>query len=123
MALEVRLDKKIIFQSTFPLCRAKRSTISSPGKIKRLDFTFKPPRAIVWKGYRDRDDTTPANQLIEGNIWLAGSDPDDLLLGATFMSSSNIYMNSIHIAHPGRRDETEMAPGLVVITYPIKQSK
>jgi hypothetical protein len=124
MTLEVRLDKRIIFKSSFPLCHENRSSISGKGELQRLRFTFKPPRAIVWSGYRSEEgDPSPPNQVIEGNIWLAGSDPDALLLGAVFTSSNTIYMNSIHIAHPGRRDQTEMAPGLLITTYPIKPGK
>jgi hypothetical protein len=124
MTLEVRLDKTIIFKSSFPLCHANRSSFSGKGEFKRLQFAFKPPRAIVWKGYRSEEgDPTPANQVIEAHIWLAGSDPDALLLGAVFTSSNTIYMNSIHVARPGRRDQTEMAPGLVITTYPPKRAK
>jgi hypothetical protein len=123
MALEVRLDRGIIFKSSFPLCRADRSSIYARGNSKGLHFAFKPHRAIVWQGYRDKDDTTRANQVIEGDIWLAGSDPDALLLGVDFTSSDTIYMNTIHIAHPTQRDRTEIARGLVVTTYPIKRGK
>ncbi len=121
MTLEVRLDRRVIFKSSFPLCRADRLTIAGQGEPKSLHFAFKPHRVIVWKGYRsDEGDPSPANQVIECDIWLAGSDPDDLLLGVSFSSSNTIYMNSIHIARPTKRDETGMAAGLVVTTYPIK---
>ena len=124
MTLEVRLDKRIIFKSSFPLCHENRSSISGKGEFQRLHFAFKPPRAIVWKGYRsDEGDPTPANQLIDADIWLAGRDPDALLLGVSFVSSNTIYMNSIHIAYPGRQNQTEMALGLVITTYPIKSGK
>jgi len=124
MALEVRLDRTIIFKSSFPLCNANRSGISGKDQSKRLHFAFKPPGAVAWKGYRsDGGDLSRANQMIDGNIWLAGSDPDALLLGVAFISSNTIYMNSNHIAHPGRRDQTEIAPGLVITTYPIKLGK
>ena len=124
MTLEVRLDRRIIFKSSFPLCRADRSPVSGQGESKSLYFAFKPHRVIVWKGSRrDEGDPSPANQEIDGDIWLAGSDPDDLLPGVSFVSSKTIYMNSIHVARPMQRDETEMAPGLVVTTYPIKPGK
>jgi hypothetical protein len=32
-------------------------------------------------------------------------------------------MNSIHIAHPTQRDETEIAKGLVVVTYPASNKE
>jgi hypothetical protein len=122
MVLEIRLDNAIIFKSSFPVCRAYRSSIPPTTRPRNLDFVFKPPRAIVWEGYRDQDNTTSPKQTIKGQIWLAGSDPDDLLLGLAFTTPGNIYMNTIHVAHPGKRDQTEVERGLVVTTYPIKRA-
>jgi len=121
MKLEVRLDQKIIYQSSFPLCRAERSSAHSEGQKKQLDFVFNAPRAIVWQGYRDEGNTTDSDQEIEGGIWLAGADPDVMLLGVSFMSRGSIYMNTLHIAYPDRRQVSEIEPGLVVITEPIER--
>lgn len=123
MTLQVRLDGATIFGSSFPICKGKRSSISRAVRKKHLNFTFKPSRAIVWKGYRDSDNTSRPGQAIKGSIWLAGSDPDDLVLGLVFMTRNSIYMNTIHIAHPGKRDQTEIEPGLAVTTYPAKLGK
>ena len=120
MKLEVRLDEKIIYQSSFPLCQAKRSSDHSQGQSRQLHFTFNAPRTIVWQGYRDEDNTTNPNQVIEGDIWLAGADPDALLLGVSFIAHNTIYMNTIHIAHPTRRDVSEIASGLVIITALVR---
>jgi hypothetical protein len=119
MNLEVRLDQKVLYKSSFPLCRAERSSVHSQGQARKLHFVFRPRRAIVWQGYREEDDTTDANQRIEGDIWLAGADPDALLMGISFSSHDSIYLNTIHIAHPARRDQSEVASGLVVITNPV----
>jgi hypothetical protein len=121
--LEVRFDQKAIFKSWFPLCRAARSSFYSEGQRRRLHFDFKPRRSIVWEGYREEHNTTTPNQSIEGDIWLAGADPDALLLGITLMTRDSIYMNTIHIAHPSLRDQPEIAPGLVVITTPAATSE
>jgi hypothetical protein len=120
MSLEVRLDRKVIYKSTVPICQAERSTFHRDSDHQLLRFSFTPRRAIVWKGYRDNDsNTTAPNQPIEGNVWLAGSDPDALLLGVSFSMRRTGYMNTIHIAHPFQRDQTEIASGLFVITKPV----
>ncbi len=119
MKLEVRLDQKSIYESSFPLCRAERSTAYSEGQKKKLEFLFKPQRTIVWQGYRDEDNTTDPDQEIEGNIWLAGADPNAMILGVSFVSRGSIYMNTIHIAYPERREVSEIEPGLVIITEPV----
>ncbi len=123
MKLEVRFDQKIIYQSSFPLCRAERLSTHSEGQKKKLDFVFDAPRAIVWQGYRDEDNTTNPNQEIEGNIWLAGADPDAMLLGVSFTSRGSIYMNTLHIAYPNRRQVSEIEPGLLIITEPVRGSE
>jgi len=122
MKLEVRLDQKTIYQSSFPACRTDGLSTNNVGQKKILAFVFNAPRAIVWQGYRDEDNTTNPDQEIEGNIWLAGADPDAMILGVSFVSRGAIYMNTLHIAYPDRRHVSEIEPGLVVITEPIKQS-
>ncbi|MGH2524649.1 MAG: hypothetical protein ACRDH2_19250, partial [Anaerolineales bacterium] len=79
-----------------------------------------PHRPIVWSGYRDIDDTTAATQLLEGNVWQAGADPDALLLGVTFMTPGRIAINTIHRARPRAADTTTIADGLIILTYPAK---
>jgi hypothetical protein len=119
MNLEVRLDEHPIYKSSFPLCRTKRSTLHGQGDQRKLQFVFKPGRPIVWEGYRDEDNKTAPDAVIVGDIWLAGADPSDLLLGLSFSSGDSIYMNTIHIAHPYRQDQSEIASGLIVITKPV----
>jgi len=120
MNLEVRLDRTVIYKSTVPICQAERSTFQRDSEHQLLRFSFTPKRAIVWKGYRDDDsNTTPPNQPIDGDVWLAGSEPDVLLLGVSFSVQRTGYMNTIHIAHPFQRDQTEIASGLFIITQPV----
>jgi hypothetical protein len=123
LKLQVRLDQKTIYQSSFPACRTERLSANSVGQKKILQFVFNAPRAIVWQGYRDEDNTTNPDQEIEGNIWLAGADPDAMILGVSFTSHRSIYMNTLHIAYPDRRQVSEIEPGLVVITEPVRPSE
>jgi hypothetical protein len=120
MKLEVRLDQNVIHQSSFPLCRAERSSTHSRGQKKTLAFLFTASRSIIWAGYRDEDNITDPGQEIEGNIWLAGADPDAMILGVSFVSRGSIYMNTIHIAYPDRRHASEIEPGLVITTEPVR---
>lgn len=120
MKIELRLDKTLLFDATFPLCQAERGGVAGQGADGRVDFTFKAPRAIIWEGYHDHD-KSKVNDSIEVNFWLAGSDPDRLAIGASFVDPKRILMNGLHLASPTRRSQTEMAKGLVVVTYPIQQ--
>jgi hypothetical protein len=123
MSLQVRLDQKIIFETTFPIRHAKRSGAYSKGQEKVLHYSFTAPRAIVWQGYKDEDETTTASQKILGDVWLAGADPDCLILGISFGGRDSNYMNTLHIAHPNQRDESIIASGLIIVTLPIEEMK
>jgi hypothetical protein len=122
MKIELRLDKTLLFDATFPLCQASRGSIASQGAEGRMDFVLKAPRAISWEGYHDHDKSSK-DDLIEVNFWLAGSDPDQLAIGASFADAKRILMNGLHLASPYKRSETEMAKGLVVITYILQEKQ
>jgi len=122
LKLEVKFDQKLVYQSSFPICHSERANIPDIISKKELDFVFRSPRAITWEGYRDVDNITGPNQKLYGQIWLAGSDPDDLVLGIAFTSGKDIYMNTIHVAYPNRKAGTEIETGLVVITEPVAES-
>ena len=120
MAIEVRLDGATVCKAEFPVCRADRESVESQGqRIGKIRFSVSPLRSIVWRGYRDATAITKAGQVLEADLWQAGADPDDFLIGVSFSDHNAIYMNTIHIAHPTRRDESEIAKGLTVVTYPL----
>ncbi len=118
MTLEVQFEGRIVHKSTFPLCRAGRGTVHQQGQDGRIEFTWRPEHAITWRGYRDTRNRTGTDEVLLGNIWEAGADPDALTLGVSFFSGKRIVMNTVHIAHPAARDESTIAKGLLVRTYP-----
>jgi hypothetical protein len=118
MTLEVRFDKRTAEKITVPLCRALPNSRSSQGEAARIEFGFAPGREIRWSGYRETNDRTRAGQLLEVNLWQAGADPEALTIGVSVMTRDRILMNSVHIAHSDRRDESTLASGLTLATYP-----
>jgi hypothetical protein len=120
MTLELQLDKATIYKGSFPLCRAERESIASDGERSNIEIAFRPSRAIVWTGYQDEPQTTKANQRLECDLWQAGADPNAMLIGVGVMSKNQIYMNTIHVASPSERRRSEIASGLVILTYPTE---
>jgi hypothetical protein len=115
VAFDVRLDQRVIYHSSFPICRVERQMEPQ----KHLEFSFKAPRSIVWKGYRsDEGDTTVANTEFEVFIWQAGGDPDDLLLGVGVSAADGLHMNTILILRPDTSSLDQLADGLSVRTHP-----
>ena len=88
------------------------------GHDRRLQYSFQPDRVIKWSGYRDGGDITKVGASLEGILWEAGADPEDILVGVTFPDIKGIHMNAIHVAYPHKHTETEIAAGLVIITSP-----
>ena len=123
LRLEVRVHDKVVYRSTFPICHAQRSTTHSKAQAtRRLDFEFTAPQAVVWEGYKDYKEIVPAGQRIQGSIWLAGADPDCMILGVWFGCPGNNYMNTLHIAFPDRRAEWSPSAGIVTFTAPVGES-
>lgn len=118
MTIEVKSGALVVTKASVPLCRAPRDSRSSQGGAGRIDFSFRPRQPIVWRGYRDKVDRTSAGEDIQGSLWEAGADHDALLIGVSFSTQDRILVNTIHIAHPNLRDQSNIASGLTVITYP-----
>jgi hypothetical protein len=121
LTLEMRFDKVTVEKVTLPLCRSLRSSAGSQGQTASIAFSLTPGRAIVWSGYRDASDRTRAGQVLDVDIWQAGADPDALMLGVSVVTARRSLMNTVHIAHPDRRDESTIAPGLTLATYPASR--
>ena len=133
MALEVQLDRATVFKTTFPLCYAEPGT-TSQNPQKSISFSIKPQRSILWMRelrHTVTPITTKPNQEIEVSIWTysiedaghPGAGADWLAIGGSFYSDETLLGNMIHLAHPKRRDRSEIATGLVILTYPIKRGK
>jgi hypothetical protein len=63
---------------------------------------------------------TTTTETVEGTIWQAGADPDDILLGVSFVAHDQVLLNTIHIVKPGEPTESKLDRGLVIKTYPTK---
>ena len=127
MILEVQLDAVTLSKMAFPFCHAQRGIIAEEPQ-ESLSFYFKPKHAIIWMHESGAVITamkTKPDQVIDSSIriWRADADSDWLIVGVSFYSDDKILMNRIHIAHLGKRDRSEIAAGLVLLTYPRKVAR
>ncbi|HEX5219118.1 MAG TPA: hypothetical protein VFZ59_06085 [Verrucomicrobiae bacterium] len=123
MKLEVLLDNKRIFATTFSIAQSGREQISKTSHAERIEFSFRPKRSIVWEGYRDEAIRSAARQRIRCDIWMAGADETAIILGVSFVKSDAILMNTLHLALPTTAARSEIADGLVVVTSPVSETK
>jgi hypothetical protein len=111
LKIEVLLDGKAVYESSFAICPATKRSAGLKQKI--IVFHFK--GGYVFQGeYR----TSPL-ETIEGNIWQAGADPGVVLLGVSFSNKKRILLNTIHIAKPDGESVYEIDRGLKVRTFPL----
>ncbi len=123
MTLVVTFDRVPLYRETIPICKTDRTSVPVQDQQRKIDFSFTPSRTITWTGYRDGVDTTGAGVPLRGNLWQAGADADDLLIGVTFDDVNGAHTNTLHIAYPDKTMRTEVAPGLAVSTSPARAAK
>jgi len=112
LAIRVSLDRKTLFHRVVPICR------SATRDKRSLTFAFAASRGITWTGYGDTDLRTAKAERIEGDIWLAEGEVDELLLGISFSTKTTIVMNTVHRAKPTEQTASEIEKGLVITTQP-----
>lgn len=108
IGVTVRLDSKVLYRGVLPICRAHRD--AENGKV---EFRF--AGGHTFQGEYPTDST----DSIEGDIWQAGGDPHDLILGVSFMTSKQELLNTVHIARPDKPTSSELDKGLSITTDPV----
>jgi len=111
LGIEVLIDKKSVYHSEIRVCQMNRGDPKSENQKKVF---YVPGGRTFQSTYR-----TATNEKIEGNIWQAGADPDDILLGVSFATKNQVLLNTIHIAKPSKTTQSEIDAGIVVRTIPI----
>lgn len=118
MVLEVTLDRKPILKASIPLCHGERTEGLNRNGAHVLKKRFKPPRAIVWSGFRHEPDRTAPGQQLQLTFSQPNAESDSVAILVNVAGGDRVYMAAVHVAHPDRRDDTEIAEGLVLSTYP-----
>ena len=109
----VLLNGDLIYRSDFRICQGTRAEANAAPRRNRV-FHFK-------GGHRFQGEyATTSKEMIEGNIWLAGSDPDALIFGVDFATDKQILLNTVHIVKPAVTAQFLQDRGLVTKTYPLK---
>jgi hypothetical protein len=120
MYAEVRFHSKLIYQTSFPICAMNRRDIEPERPQRILDFYFKANCNIFKSGEDGSLDSLFESfgiSRIEGNIWEAGKDPNDIIFGVSFVAKNQILLNGIHVAKIGEISKTNLAKGLAIKTF------
>jgi hypothetical protein len=114
MGVELSVDGETVYHSTFRACRMNRTETNSDREAK-AKTTFHFPGGHT---FQDTYHTAKREQ-IECDIWQAGADPNDILLGVAFATHDQILLNTIHVVRPDKSTRSELDDGVVIKTYPI----
>jgi len=110
ITVEVTQDSNIIYTASFPICHVRRGDIMPEPKQRLLSFVLDSKKHKYFGAKKGAQ--------LEGNIWEAGADPDDIILGVSFDTKEQIFLNSIFILYPDKLSQSELAKGLVIKTFP-----
>jgi hypothetical protein len=107
---DISLHGKTIYKFRFRACRMRRGDENPQGN-----------RVFYFAGGHNFQGTykTTSNERIEGTIWQAGADPDDLILGIAFATKKQILLNTLDIVKPGKATQFELDSGLWVRNFPV----
>jgi hypothetical protein len=113
MGLKITVEEQTVHHLTFRACRMERSDANTNKEKKITVFQF--------SGGRTLHDTNQGEK-IEGNIWQAGADSDDIVLGVSLIAHGQILLNTVHIVRPGKSTQSTLDRDIVIKTYPLKSS-
>jgi hypothetical protein len=102
LKVQVLLEGRSIYEPHFRACRMKR-TVANTEREQKARRSFHFPGGPTFQGLYHTKNT----EIIEGSIWQAGADPDDILLGVSFLVHDQVLLNTIHIADLASRYLTQ----------------
>jgi hypothetical protein len=110
LSIEITLGKKSIFKSSFPLCKMRRTKIK-PGLVpKHLAFSLENKKRSYFGEVK--------GEMLEGNIWESGAEPDNIVLGLTFETKTQTWLHTLLVVEPDKPSRFLLGKGLVVTTHP-----
>jgi hypothetical protein len=115
MGIRLLLDGKTIYESQFHACQLHRTDANSE-RQEKIKASFRFSGGHTFQGTYH----TKNSERIEANVWQAGADADDIVLGLSFALPNQILLNTTHIVEPGKSTQSNLDPGLVIKTYPEK---
>lgn len=118
LMLDVNVDGKAIFDSTFAICHLRRTEIKPEPQERLLTFTFDAAPRRFGAQYHA---TEP--ERIVGTVWEAGRKGNAIVLGVSFATAERVLLNTRHVARPDRAGRSEWIRGLVVTTRPVRHAR
>jgi hypothetical protein len=110
MSLEISLNRKSIFKSSFPICKMRRSKVASGLTPRHLTFSLANENRSYFGEAK--------GETLEGNIWESGTDPDDIILGLSIETKTQTWLHTLLVVEPDKPSRFLLGKGLVVTIHP-----
>jgi hypothetical protein len=117
IGIQVLVDGQMVYRSRFRACHVKRTETLTKSENEAQVFEFSGGHTF------QNEFHTSKKEKIEGNIWQAGADPDDILLGVSFGAPHQILLNTIHIVEPHKPTQSTLDRNAIIKTFPIRASE
>jgi len=105
--LTITLRGKPLYRGTLRVCHVPDAAYDPGDKQELAVFYFRADAAMFGDEFREL-----GTRVIEGNVWEAGGDPDDVIFGVSFAAANQGLLNTLHIASASQVSRFEIAPGL-----------
>jgi len=105
ISVELSVDGRSAYSRAIPVCLTERNSLPAA----TLSTTLQTVRSHFGE---------PSRTPLEVDFWEASADPDALVLGISFNSKQQVWLNTVHVAFADREAVAELAPGVSLKTYP-----
>ena len=110
---EIRLNARVLFNQTLTLCRLSSDQARGEAEHRPIAITFSATHTFQGE-YR-----TTAADTITCDLWQAGADPHDVILGIAFSTPRQVLLNAVHIIDPYRLRRLVQDTGLTTTSSPV----
>lgn len=115
LVLDTTVDSKIVSTVKFPVCRVTRTEVKTETKQRIVGYHF-----LLKKLSGRNFICNISSGNVEGNIWEAGMDKTDIILGISWVINNCVVLNTIHIAVVDKEDVYSQGLGVQTKSYWLK---
>ena len=114
ITVAVSVAGKIVYQSSTAICRVQSGNAAPDRSQGGLSFSINNNgRSVLGES---------AGESLQGKLWEAGEEPDNLIFGVSIASKEHVWLNALHVVYPDKLSHSELGKSLVIDTYPMRDN-
>jgi len=105
LRIEIHTDAARLLETRLPLCRAPRAS----GTARQTPIAFPATRIA------DTLEASPET-AVTGDVWVAGSEPDGVMLGVSFQTEDRVLLNTLRFVPASGASQADLVTGVRLVT-------